>query len=169
MTSFSRQLGFIYLFAFSSLYVQWPGLYSENGVLPVADFTDRYKTSELSIAEAGRFYLKFPSLVLFHGSLGVTADGLCEFILLVGIFCSVLASLGKNNHFLFGSLWACYLSLVLSGQTFMSFQWDILLLEVGALSVLLAPLSTTQPGYDMDWCYRFIAFKLMVTRKRHMK
>ena len=34
--------------------------------------------------------------------------------------------------------WLCYLSLYQIGQTFLSFQWDILLLEVGVLAVCVS-------------------------------
>ena len=37
------------------------------------------------------------------------------------------------------ALWALYLSLTVAGQTFLSFQWDVLLLETGLLAVLYAP------------------------------
>jgi len=37
-------------------------------------------------------------------------------------------------------LFALYLSLKHAGQEFMSFQWDVLLLEVGFLAILLAPM-----------------------------
>ena len=44
-------------------------------------------------------------------------------------------------------LWACYLSLVHRGQTFLSFPWDILLLETGFCALLVAPAAwrTTLP------------------------
>ncbi|HAK07714.1 MAG TPA: membrane protein, partial [Spartobacteria bacterium] len=37
------------------------------------------------------------------------------------------------------ALFVFYLSLTIAGQTFLSFQWDILLLEAGFLSIFLAP------------------------------
>jgi hypothetical protein len=37
------------------------------------------------------------------------------------------------------ALFAFYLSLTIAGQTFLSFQWDVLLLETGFLSIFLAP------------------------------
>ena len=40
--------------------------------------------------------------------------------------------------------WVLYKSLYAVGQTFLSFQWDILLLEANALAVLL-PLSAFEP------------------------
>ena len=36
-------------------------------------------------------------------------------------------------------LWAAYLSLVVAGQDFLSFQWDCLLLEAGFISIFFAP------------------------------
>src|SRR3712207_8785084 len=36
-------------------------------------------------------------------------------------------------------LFVCYLSLTIAGQTFLSFQWDILLLETGFLAIFFAP------------------------------
>src|SRR5260370_23767792 len=36
--------------------------------------------------------------------------------------------------------WLAYLSLSVVGQTFLSFQWDVLLLEAGGLAIFFAPL-----------------------------
>src|SRR5260370_31366767 len=36
--------------------------------------------------------------------------------------------------------WLAYLSLSVVGQTFLSFQWDVLLLEAGWLAIFYAPL-----------------------------
>ncbi|MFB6240201.1 MAG: hypothetical protein ABEJ46_01305, partial [Gemmatimonadota bacterium] len=36
-------------------------------------------------------------------------------------------------------LWALYLSYAAVGQVFLSYQWDVLLLEAGFTGVLLAP------------------------------
>src|SRR6202035_5157891 len=36
-------------------------------------------------------------------------------------------------------LFVFYLSLTIAGQTFLNFQWDVLLLETGFLSIFLAP------------------------------
>ena len=51
--------------------------------------------------------------------------------------------------------WLSYLSLQLVGQTFLSFQWDILLLEVGFLCIFTAnaPIESTAP-----WLPRFLAW-----------
>ncbi len=44
----------------------------------------------------------------------------------------------------FLALWLCYKSLFDVGQTFLWFQWDILLLETGFLCLIVAPLTTFQ-------------------------
>ena len=36
-------------------------------------------------------------------------------------------------------LWLAYLSLVVVGQPFLGYQWDVLLLEAGLLGILFAP------------------------------
>jgi hypothetical protein len=67
---------------------------------------------------------------------------------------------------LFAAAFLLYLGAFLVGQTFLSFQWDILLLETGALAVLLAPLSPltrarapSRPAVlALHWCL----FKLML-------
>jgi hypothetical protein len=41
--------------------------------------------------------------------------------------------------------WACYLSLVTVGQEFLSYQWDILLLETGFLAIFFAPWNPLEP------------------------
>ncbi len=41
-----------------------------------------------------------------------------------------------------------YLSLVNTGGVFMSFQWDILLLETGLLALFLCPWSIKSPWRD---------------------
>ena len=52
-------------------------------------------------------------------------------------------------------LWFLYLSLLTIGQVFLSFQWDILLLEIGFLAIFL---SFTP---KIIWLFRFLLFKLV--------
>jgi hypothetical protein len=42
---------------------------------------------------------------------------------------------------LFALQWLLYLSLYSVGQSFFSFQWDVLLLEMGFATILYAPWS----------------------------
>src|SRR5207249_3863716 len=67
------------------------------------------------------------------------------------------------------ALFVFYLSLTLAGQTFLSFQWDILLLETGFLSVFLAPWQIwPQRGRELPFSraalflLKLLLFKLVV-------
>ena len=53
---------------------------------------------------------------------------------------SVLLIVGVLPFFMLIGLWAFYLSLVIAGQDFLSFQWDTLLLEAGFAALFVAPL-----------------------------
>ncbi|XP_075257869.1 lipase maturation factor 2-like [Convolutriloba macropyga] len=69
----------------------------------------------------------------------------------------------------YGSMWFLYFSLVQAGQTFLSFQWDILLLEAGFLAILIAPLNfpsstvvrVKRHDEVLMFLVRFLLFKLM--------
>ncbi|XP_023233831.1 lipase maturation factor 2-like isoform X1 [Centruroides sculpturatus] len=73
-------------------------------------------------------------------------------------------------------LWMIYFSVFQVGQTFMWFQWDILLLEAGFLTILLAPLGIFHQQYSISflsslsnkpydtvnlWLLRWLLFRLM--------
>jgi uncharacterized membrane protein YphA (DoxX/SURF4 family) len=82
----------------------------------------------------------------------------------------VLALLGFAQGPLFALCWAFYLSLVHLGQDFLSFQWDVLLVETGFLALLLAPWAHLRPRRPRDepeppvsavWLLRLLLFKLM--------
>lgn len=71
------------------------------------------------------------------------------------------------NTLNFFMLWISYLSLYQVGQTFMHFQWDIMLLETGLITVLVAPLfqtsgkSATPKDRLSFWLVRWLFFRLM--------
>ena len=65
-------------------------------------------------------------------------------------------------------LWLFYLSLLNVGQDFLSFQWDILLLEVGFLAIFLASFHLLprlkrqrSPSLVVIWLFRWLLFRLM--------
>lgn len=51
--------------------------------------------------------------------------------------------------------WALYLSIVTAGGDFMSFQWDVLLLEAGFLAIFL------KRAPSVIWLYWWLVFRLM--------
>lgn len=160
MFSFQNLLGLIYFYSFSSYYVQWPGLYGSNGVLPVQDFVAAIERSYPS-QSAIEIFWKIPSLALLYRYIGVTSEAAAECVVLLGVLFSFCAATGfvVSYRVTFFVLWILYLSIFNIGQTFASFQWDILLLEIGFLSIFAG--SKTAYLSHLDWCYRFLAFKLM--------
>lgn len=128
---FIRLLGFVYLLAFVSYWVQFEGLNGERGILPAAEFFR--KAREILGAEA---YMRFPS-VCWLGAGDTALYGWCG----AGIVASIVLMLGFAPLPCLVFLWADYLSLSVAGQIFYQFQWDILLLEAGFLGIFLAPLN----------------------------
>src|SRR2546421_864148 len=126
---FLRALGVIYLIAFVSLWVQVDGLIGSDGMSPLNRFLPAVR------AQLGpEAYTLLPTLCWLDSSnafLHLLCGG-CVALSLLLIF-GIAPALSLVALFVF------YLSLTIAGQTFLSFQWDILLLETGFLSIFLAP------------------------------
>ena len=126
---FLRALGVIYLIAFVSLWVQVDGLVGSNGMLPVNQFLSAVRGQVGTEA-----YGLLPTLCWFNSS-----DAFLHFLCGSGVFCSLLLIFGIAPAVLLVVLFVSYLSLTIAGQDFFSFQWDVLLLETGFLSIFFAP------------------------------
>ena len=126
---FLRALGVIYLIAFVSLWVQVDGLVGSNGMSPVNQFLSAVR------GQVGpHAYGLLPTLCWFNSS-----DAFLHFLCGSGVFCSLLLIFGIAPAVLLVVLFVSYLSLTIAGQDFFSFQWDVLLLETGFLSIFFAP------------------------------
>ncbi|XP_062990577.1 lipase maturation factor 2 [Elgaria multicarinata webbii] len=154
-----------YVAAFASLYVQLPGLYGKDGVLPARKM--------LRISGKG-FWEQLrdsPTLLWFCPHLGLDTEQGMELLCLLGALLSFGALLLEplRDSLVFLLLRAFYLSLYQVGQVFLYFQWDSLLLETGFLAVLVAPLhllkwrSTAWRPHDgvTFWLVRWLLFRLM--------
>jgi hypothetical protein len=86
--------------------------------------------------------------------------------LLGGGLCLLSALSGLHHAAVLLTAWLCYLTHFVAGQTFYGFQWDILLLEVGAVALLYAPwgsgLRATGRREPAAWVLRCVLFKLML-------
>jgi hypothetical protein len=153
---FLRGLAIVYLIAFASLLPQISGLIGSHGILPAHDFLQNVRSEYGSSA-----YALLPTLAWFNSSdaflyVMVWAGIVLALMLLAGII-PLPAAIG---------LYVLYLSIDTVGQTFYSFQWDALLLEVGFAAVLLTPLGL-HPSYKASpsrvavWVFRFLLFRLM--------
>jgi hypothetical protein len=156
---FLRLLGLVYLIAFVSLGVQVTGLIGEHGILPAGGFLRAVREN---LGNQG--YWKVPTLCWFDASdaaLRVQCAG--------GAALALLLIVGVAPRPVLLVLWILYLSLVKAGQTFLSFQWDILLLETGFLAVLFAPRrwwprrgAESPPSRIAQFLLRWLLFRLML-------
>jgi lipase maturation factor 1 len=155
---FLRVLGLTYLVAFLSLWIQIDGLVGERGILPVAEFLPAVK------AEYGtRAIFALPTLCWLNSS-NVALHCLSA----VGVTASLVLILGWAPVIALIIAFCAYLSLTIAGQTFLSFQWDILLLETGFLAIFFAsPKWRIARARDAGisavalFLLKFLLFKLM--------
>lgn len=160
---FLRLLGVVYLVAFVSLWTQIEGLVGQDGVLPAANYltaADRYY-SQHDPPMSPVWYV--PTLAWLNSS-----DGFLNFLCGAGSVLSLFLIFGVLPIPVLMVLWLCYLSLFHVGQDFLSFQWDILLLETGVLAIFVAPISLRsqflaerQPPRLAIWLIWFLLFRLM--------
>jgi predicted DCC family thiol-disulfide oxidoreductase YuxK len=141
-----RGLGLIYVAAFFSIAVQIQGLVGSNGILPVSEY--------LAAAHAGwgaQAYWRLPTLAWL---------GTSDFLLVAGAWTGValglVVTLERFERLGLIALFALYLSYVYAGQLFMSYQWDLLLLESGFLAIFL-----TGGSRIVVWLYRWLLFRFL--------
>jgi predicted DCC family thiol-disulfide oxidoreductase YuxK len=156
---FLRAVGLIFLIAFVSLWVQVDGLIGSNGIIPVGEFLPAAR------AQLGDRALSIlPTLCWFNSS-----DAFLHFLCGGGVVLSLLLIFGIAPALSLVALVVFYLSITIAGQTFLSFQWDILLLETGFLSIFLAPWRLwpkrgTDPPVSRAALFllKLLLFKLMI-------
>ena len=142
-----RLLALVYLAAFASLTIQAPGLIGSEGILPVADYfaavDEQYGPEK---------YWWLPSLLWFNSS---------DMAILVLGSAGIAFSLALLSNRLPRSSLVClyilHLSLISGGQVFVTFQWDILLLECGFLAIFLQH----SPALFV-WLHRWLLFRLLL-------
>jgi predicted DCC family thiol-disulfide oxidoreductase YuxK len=156
---FLRMLGLVYFIAFLSLWTQVDGLIGTDGILPVNQFL----TAAHGRFGAGAFGI-LPTLCWLGCS-----NAFLHFLCGGGVLLSLLLIVGVAPALTLLGLFVFYLSLTIAGQTFLSFQWDILLLETGFLAIFFAPWrlwsnQTSDPPVSplALFLLKFLLFKLML-------
>ncbi len=143
---FLRLLGLIFLVAFVSFGVQALTLIGSQGVLPLSEFIANIRSS---IGIAG--YWHVPMIFWISAS-----DFLIQLVCWLGAGFSLLLIAGILPRLSLAMLYIFYLSLIYAGQRFMSFQWDLMLVEIGFLALILTV--AIKPGI---WLLRFMIFRFM--------
>jgi hypothetical protein len=151
-----RALGFIYLVAFVSLWLQLLPLLGARGLLPAQRYLAAARAAGLGFTDA-------PSLFWLGCS-----DTALRVACAVGLALAAAVLAGVTNGFVMLLLWALYLSFVHIGQIFYGYGWEILLLESGLLAVFLCPLRTiapfparSPPSPVIVWLFRWLLFRVM--------
>ncbi len=146
-TLFLRVLALIYLAAFWSFAVQARGLIGANGILPLAPFL-----GAVHAAYGGAVWHLAPALFWWNSS-----DTAIVWLPAAGAIIAAVAAVtsGTARRLAFAALFILYLSVCTAGQDFLSFQWDLLLLEAGFLAIFLG-LSPS-----IRWIAKLLLFRLM--------
>lgn len=150
---FTQLLAAIYLMAFASLIPQIRGLYGKRGILPIAELLAGHpKTWQ-------RFW-SLPTLLWFDHS-DRSLLGLCW----LGSIVAALGLLGLLPPLIYlPLLYLAFLSICVVGREFMSFQWDVLLLE-SAVYAFLYNLSGPPATLALLLLY-LLLFRLMFSSGR---
>ena len=143
---FMRLLGCIYLSAFISFGIQALGLVGSEGLLPLNNYLDY-----LSNQYGQNAWQYAPMIFWFYFS-----DAFLQFVCLFGVICALFIIFDFFTTVSLVLAYLLYLSLVYAGQTFMTFQWDLLLLEAGFLAIFLGNRSNL-----MIWLYRWLVFRFV--------
>jgi predicted DCC family thiol-disulfide oxidoreductase YuxK len=152
---FLRCLGGVYLIAFTSLRAQVLGLYGSRGIEPIAPLLSGLR------ARAGRDAYHIAPTLLWLGSSDRDLVRFCA----AGQLCAAALLLDVAPRATLAALWALYLSFVSVGRDFLSFQWDVLLLETGAHAMLAsAPMAGRERAGEPPWLgallMRWLVFRL---------
>ncbi len=156
---FLRLLGVVYLIAFLSFWVQADALIGTRGIMPLPQLLTAARDQL-----GHKSYFVLPTLCWLNST-----NAFLHFLCGAGAAFSLLLIVEIAPILCLALLFVLYLSLTIAGQTFYSFQWDILLLETGFLAVFLAPwrwwpqrghlAPLSRPGLFL---LHFLLFKLML-------
>ena len=163
---FLRLLGLVYVIAFLSLASQVDGLIGSQGILPAANYIGDVS----STLSPWQQFVALPTLAWFNCS-----DGFLRFLCWGGALAGFGIMFSVAAAPLLAVAWLFYLSLVNIGQDFLSFQWDVLLLEVGFLAIFWCPWQVISFPWKgklviqaesktftlVLWLFRWLLFRLM--------
>jgi hypothetical protein len=142
---FHKLLALIFLDAWISLGAQCKVLVGARGLLPAQEFV-------AAVRQAGLHLWDFPTIFLWGAPDWALALGIW-----LGAALALAALFGFRPRLMFGLSTLLYLSYATIGRTFLSFQWDNLLLECGFFATLL-PADREAPLVHV--LFRLILFKL---------
>jgi lipase maturation factor 1 len=144
--AFLRFLGFIYFIAFTSFGVQASGLIGSRGIVPYAAYLAAMRQS---LGRAA--YWEIPTILWLN-----RGDAALAAVWVLGAVAGLSAIFGYRQRLALAVALALWLSLCAVGQDFLSFQWDVLLLEAGFLAIF------ADESPVRIWLFRWLIFRLMI-------
>jgi hypothetical protein len=144
-----RGIATVYVFAFVAAARQFRALIGEHGLLPVPRYLARQSFTRTPSIFHVHYSDRFFATIAWSGAALAAgmAAGLAE---VVPLGVTVLLWL---------LLWVAYLSIVNVGQTWYSFGWESLMLEMGFLAIFLGNDRIAPPVLAM-WLARLLLFRL---------
>ncbi len=143
---FRKAIALIYLIAFVSFGVQALGLIGSGGLLPLPTWLG---TVHRELGAAG--YWRAPTILWLDSS-----DAMIRAVWIAGALFALAALIGALPRIALSACLVLYLSIVSAGQSFMSFQWDYLLLEAGLLAIFVDGTALR------NWLVKWLLFRLML-------
>lgn len=144
---FPRLIGLIYLFVFGAFLFQMQGLFGSRGILPIERFLRFIK---MRLGKRGYYYV--PTVFWLSAS-----DTAIMAVPMLGTVLSVLLMLGFYPSVILPIMYILHLSIVSSGQDFLSFGWEMFFLEITFNAMLL---SWTYPPNLFVW----ISLNILIIR-----
>jgi hypothetical protein len=154
---YGRCLGLITLIAFVSYWYQADALIGENGLSPWTEDLAKIEQWTNQNSELNKWSLR-PTLLWFEQL--ANHDLLFAF----GSFSSLLLAVGFIPTVSALVSYMCYLSLMVVGEPFLSFQWDTLLCETLLLSLPFLPFTKFHKigeSYKVCWITRYLVIALL--------
>lgn len=145
---FLQFLAGIYCIAFISLSLQIKGLNGSQGILPAKELLQLYRNG----MDWTR-YIKLPTLFWISCEDSILKGGA-----VAGAILSLFVVFGVFLPGIFLLLWLLYLSYMNVCREFLSFQWDVLLLEVGFMAIFLSIGGT--PSWVLLLAFWLLLFRL---------
>jgi hypothetical protein len=142
---FGMLLALVSLVAWVSLGAQVQRLVGARGLLPLVDFVEAAR-------DAGVGWSRLPTIFLWARSDGALVTGV-----VAGVALSLAALVGVGRRLCFALIGVLYLSYAVAARTFLSFQWDNLLLECCLLGAFLP---ASRPAPVAHFLFRVLLFKL---------
>jgi hypothetical protein len=144
-STFLQVLGFVYFIAFTSFGVQAAGLIGQHGILPYANYLRAVREQLGSSA-----FWEVPTLFWIN-----SGDAALRAAWMVGALGALAAIFTPWRRTALAVCLVLWLSICNIGQDFLSFQWDVLLVEVGFLAIFAdeSPVRV--------WLFRWLIFRLM--------